>query len=421
MKKLDEGLRCQDVHAGLRNLDVNSAPIAQHLEQTQLVGMAATLAAAIRGEDVIGDAQALKVIAADQLDINAYAFPAVVELLHERDMVRDVRTDSNNRIVSFSENVSFHAGVYESLGDAWEDSHPDDVAIGVVQAVDLLAASPVSRDDLRLHLPGSRSEQDQILDVGLASELIKIFPTPDGDIVYSPFHGFEHPDTLVSIFASHGSSRVQEELEQLRRYQGFPVGGSTPVLLDAVDRGLLAAPSVEKPDGTMQPFAFLPYSIDRSFFTVKKSIMEKALAILACVRCGQHFGGVTNIRFPSALLRKLASGIPLAGHSSARRQYEVLYRMRIVRFGSSEDRATVQFIDTDDNKAAIALARDLLEHGQQMNDRVGESEATKLLSQSGPYRAPMQTIRDRRGKVGVDASELRSVFEALMMGRDQTR
>ena len=82
--------------------------------------------------------------------------------------------------------------------------------------------------------------------------------------------------------------------------------------------------------------------------------------------------------------------------------------------------ATVQFIDTDDNKAAMALARDLLEHGQQMNDRVGESEATKLLSQSGPYRAPMQTIRDRRGKVGVDANELRSVFEALMMGRDQT-
>lgn len=87
MELFEAGLRCQDVHAGLRNLDPNSAPIAQHLEQTQLVGMAATLAAAIRGEDVIADAKALKVIAADQLDINAYAFPRVVRLLDERGLV----------------------------------------------------------------------------------------------------------------------------------------------------------------------------------------------------------------------------------------------------------------------------------------------------------------------------------------------
>ncbi len=75
MKPFEEGLRCQDIHAGLRNVDQNSAPVAQHLESTQLVGMAISLASLIRGEEVILDAEALKIIASDQLDINPFAFP----------------------------------------------------------------------------------------------------------------------------------------------------------------------------------------------------------------------------------------------------------------------------------------------------------------------------------------------------------
>jgi len=122
---------------------------------------------------------------------------------------------------------------------------------------------------------------------------------------------------------------------------------------------------------------------------------------------------------PSALLNKLARGEALAPHSSSARQYDVLYRMRVVDYRMVGERAGVRLIDTDDNKEAVRLAIELLHYGQAMTDRSGEEATRDLLAQSGPYRAPMQTIRDRRGKVVLPAQELRSVFEALMMGRNQ--
>jgi hypothetical protein len=73
----DKGLRCQDVHSGLRNVDPNS-PLLAPLADTRVVGMAATIAGLIRGRDVITDAQALKVIAAHQLDVDLLAFDDVI-------------------------------------------------------------------------------------------------------------------------------------------------------------------------------------------------------------------------------------------------------------------------------------------------------------------------------------------------------
>ncbi|MBU5895248.1 hypothetical protein JVW19_25040, partial [Vibrio cholerae O1] len=72
-----EGLRCQDVHAGLRNVDPNSGTLTP-LADTQLIGMAASVAALVRGQEVIGDAQALRALAAEQLDVNHFAFDQVV-------------------------------------------------------------------------------------------------------------------------------------------------------------------------------------------------------------------------------------------------------------------------------------------------------------------------------------------------------
>src|SRR5262245_44365068 len=74
------GLRCHDVHAGLRSVDPNSATLTP-LADTRMVGMAASLASLVRGQDIISDAEALKAIVAEQLDISPYAFVPVVETL----------------------------------------------------------------------------------------------------------------------------------------------------------------------------------------------------------------------------------------------------------------------------------------------------------------------------------------------------
>lgn len=90
MERFDEGLRCQDVHAGLRNVDPNSGTLTA-LAETQLIGMAASLAALVRGQDVIVDAQALRAVAAEQLDVNQFAFDSVIAALADVGFVEGVQ------------------------------------------------------------------------------------------------------------------------------------------------------------------------------------------------------------------------------------------------------------------------------------------------------------------------------------------
>lgn len=50
LQDFQAGLRCHDVHVGLRNVDPNSATAAP-LADTRMVGMAASLASTIRGQE----------------------------------------------------------------------------------------------------------------------------------------------------------------------------------------------------------------------------------------------------------------------------------------------------------------------------------------------------------------------------------
>jgi hypothetical protein len=49
---LQQGLRCQDVHAGLRDVDPSS-PLLAPLADPRVIGMVATLAGLIRGRDAV--------------------------------------------------------------------------------------------------------------------------------------------------------------------------------------------------------------------------------------------------------------------------------------------------------------------------------------------------------------------------------
>jgi hypothetical protein len=90
LKNFQAGLRCHDVHAGLRNVDPNSATLAP-LADTRMIGMAASLASLIRGQDVVSDAEALKTVVAEQLDISPYAFPGVIDTLDRAGMIDHVQ------------------------------------------------------------------------------------------------------------------------------------------------------------------------------------------------------------------------------------------------------------------------------------------------------------------------------------------
>lgn len=249
MYPFDEGLRCQDVHAGLRNVDPNSGTLTP-LAETQLIGMAASLAALIRGQDVIDDAQALRAVAAEQLDVNQFAFADVVKALADIEFVQGVQT-SGGRIVRFTENVPYYDDLYAELGRAWRARQPTELEQQMVVLVDHLADTPVPVEELAARIGLDTTAVPQLLEVGDRAELVKTIPLLDGDVVYSPFFGFENPDVVGDLVRDHGPAQLADAFATLRGEQGMPVTAAQPVLQDAIARGLLLAPAVELPNQTV--------------------------------------------------------------------------------------------------------------------------------------------------------------------------
>jgi len=382
-----------------------------------MIGMAASLAALVRGQDVIADAEALTAIAAEQLDISPYAFNGVVETLERAGMVYGVQRRGSH-IVRFVENVPFYQDLYNSLGSEWREAQPSQLEEEIVAVVDRLAMSPVPAEELANELGLDKSDLPRLLEIGKASELVQEVAVIDGLVLYSPFFGFENPSFLAELLEQHGPGRVAEDLAAVRSHQGLPLDASVyPALSDAISRGLIMAPSVTTPQGTEQPFAALPYVTDQSLLTTRKTVLEKALAVVACVRCGQHFGGVTSTKSPVRVLNALLDpnrSYSLSPHGSHKRQYQMLYRMQVLDFLPSGNWVIPKLIPTKDNLEAVRLARDLLTVGEPLEDRIADDDAKALLSLRSPYQTPLQTVNRRRHLKTINDAEFSQLMSQAM-------
>lgn len=403
------GLRCYDIALGLRNLDVHSGWMTE-FRATHIAGMAANLASVLKGRDIIRDASALKRIAADVLKIDPYAFDQVVVLLDDLELIRNVRRGSGGQIASFDESVPMlHDDVLVRLGTHWETNQPTESEQQLLVTVQALAQAPRSATKLHDELGVDLSAASPLRAVGERAELVRPHLLRDGtEIVASPLYAFEQPDTLVDLFESHSPDQVRATFERVRRTVGLampltPVGQRVdPILADMIKSGLVSAPTVIGADRTQRAFVTIPYGLDATYLTTKKQVLDRALALVACVRCGQVSGGATPIRFPSAILGSLldkSRDHTLSGHSSTERQYAPLIALGMItpvrpRLGGL---VSARLVPTPENIDAVRLARTLLERqGEGLPERGNEREAADLLFTGSAYLSPIETISTAR-------------------------
>lgn len=422
MDEFNEGLRCQDVHSGLRNLDPSS-PLLAPLNDTRLVGMAATTAGLIRGRDVVTDAEALMTVAAQQLDVPPMSFNEVVRLLEDAGFIEGVQRNGR-KVESFTENVPYYDDLYSTLGNAWRSGQPTELEQQLLVVVDGLARAPLPLDDLGNRLGLDTAAIPDLLDVGTRSGLVRTLRSVDGDLVYSPFLGFENPEELTELVNSHGSDRLMEEFDLVRARQGLEISpGQHPLLTAAVAGGMVMAPMVELPNGAMQPFAAMPYVSDKSLLTARKPVLEKALAVLACLRCAEGHGEYNRLS-PGALVNVIDKLLDpnrgfLNPNSAHRRQYQLIRNAGLIRFAPDTYPGgrwvTPTFIDTEDNRAALLLARDLIVHGELVGQRVDDSIARQALDAGKNFQAPMQaTHKLRRTSAELAPEHWERVIEKAM-------
>lgn len=130
---------------------------------------------------------------------------------------------------------------------------------------------------------------------------------------------------------------------------------------------------------------------------------------------GEHFGGITSLHSPEALLHALLQpGRIVAWHSSTTRQYALLHRMGIVGFTKLGSRSGIELIDTDDNRTAIKIAIDLLELGEAATTKEIYAPDEQVLLTPGTYRSPIQGIRQARRRAQMADHEMREIVELAM-------
>ncbi|HUZ93531.1 MAG TPA: hypothetical protein VMU57_01310 [Edaphobacter sp.] len=410
-------LRSYDATLGFRNIDERSSALSD-LKVTHTTGMAMVLAGAIKGRDIIRDAQLLRNVAADVLKIHPFAFEPVVLELAELELIRNVRR-KGGQVASFTENIPIlHDSIYEKLGESWSSHSPSELEQKFVATIDELANGPVLLSELRKTYDITSADDRWLRQVATQAELVQFHTTTSGDtLAVSPLYAFENPEKLFTLFEQFPIDKVREAFTQIRQSAGFPVlmDSQPSVIKDILLSGLMPAPTVTGADKRQRAFIVLPYGVDPVFTTTRKHVLERAIATIACIRCGEISGGITAIKFPDRLLARLMDKdrkFTLGGHSSTARQYAPLIAMGMIHIVSDGYLDAAQLVPTQDNLDAVQLARNLLNRqADGMPERGNEQEASDLLLTGGAYLAPLETISlARRTIPALSPGELSAIW-----------
>jgi hypothetical protein len=124
-------------------------------------------------------------------------------------------------------------------------------------------------------------------------------------------------------------------------------------------------------------------------------VLQKARAILSCIRYGQHFGTITSIVDPSAIINALIQRGRIGPHSEIPMQYAILVVenvARVTRDTKFSGRFNLEIVGTEENLKSLRLAADMLAVGEAIRDRGLDDGARTMLFASGTFKEPT-TVR----------------------------
>ena len=401
---LKTGLRIQDIQTSLQ--DVELGPLSAETKGIRLVGMAERLAIHIRGAEVIDDYKRLEYIAS-QFGIDSLLLPQVLDVLQELEWVRVKKKD--NRIERVEETVPYFSDIYSKAGEYFSNSGHSEIEEATILVCDALAQSPTTEEGLKKRLGLEEGDYKIVLDIGKSGKFVEQYNSTKSkeSVLYSPMYWVENPDKLENMYEllkKFGSESVYQALKKIKDYQGFPLQvdflkgnyetlpDEMKIIVEAIRRGIILAPQVDSLKGRKN-FAFTPYV---GIAVEEKVILEKAMAILACIRYGEHFGSITKILYPELILDKLLSPpYRIGSHTEIRMQYAILVGRgvgKIFRDTSKPSKYHFELIPTKENKKAVALAKDLLRVGELLEGKGLSKTLQNVLFYPGSYEEAMRTL-----------------------------
>lgn len=396
MDNVQIALRAQDFHESLRVTSV-FGPKEVAFEHTLLIGKAACLAMHLRGLLYVEDLAQLKYVAAS-LGIPALELPAVLRVLEEVSFVSVVKSGDEIKRVECRV-PEFRSG-YEDLGERWTQLKPTEIEQAGVASLANLYGAPCPLPAFKASLGGLAKADFAILrDVMQSGQLLNVQPVDGQQIVYTPLAVDGNP-ALYLQWVKRFPTDVQSVMNTLLTYQGLalldPRVSSSPALTDAIGTGVLMPVQVNGATGA-QAFVFAPKG---GLQPEERTILDKARAIVACVRYGQGFAQGRAIKYPRAILDQLRTHKTFRkGHPDLFTQYGLLIEKLI---GHPVDEGggywNFRVSDTPENMKALNVAVEMVEHGESPTAHI-DLEAQKALLSPAGYLSPIST----RPKLSTDA------------------
>jgi len=393
--------RLQEINEGL--VSQSGGLIESHFRKSKRLGAAARLCNVLRGQDVLDNYEMLAA-AAGELGIPADTLDRALTELEEIGYVTVHK--SGGEIKKVEERIPLLSDRYELIGQKWLDSKPSEIEHAAVAVLDDLLVAPQRERDVQKKHNLDANAFKIIADVGKGGSFYKTYTSPvDGSTVaFSPLYHDENPEAILRLFDKFPNADVSKILRSIRDYQGKPIDRiSDPVLREAIKSGCIPTPSVDSTGGKKH-FAFTPV---QGVGKLEKSLLEKARALVACVRYGQHFAGVTRIKFPLLILEKLRTIKRLGAHSEIVRQYSVLHKLGVGKITKDRfytSRYNFDLIDTEENMRALDLAIQYLtvKEVTKADPRIDEARQFLL---PGIYGSPTNTRMSLRDVKTTEMSE----------------
>jgi hypothetical protein len=318
MEPIIIGLRAQDFHESLKSVST-FGPKDVGFRRTLLIGKAAALAMHLRGLLFISDYTQLE-YAASALGISSIELPAVLHELECLDFLSIVKAGDEVKRVELRI-PAFRSG-YEDLGERLKQLKPTETEQAGLVTLDRLYQGPVQRELLKNQLGLQPVNFAALFDVMAAGMLLAEQPVDGEPIIYTPLAIDGNPGAYLQ-WAKRFPQEIQQLLNNLRAGQGVPISflKSSPALEPAVGTGVLMPVEVNGATGS-QRFLFSPIG---GLKPEERPILNKARAIVSCVRYGQHFAAGRSILYPRRILETLKHDKRFKrGHPDLFNQYSLL-------------------------------------------------------------------------------------------------
>lgn len=380
------GIKIHDIHHGL--VQSTGAIIESEYAFLKSLGAAIQIGTTIKDHEIIKDTKQFYA-ASGELKITRSMANDALEHLEALGFVRLKWVTGKREIKRIDILVPDNQKLYSDFGDYFKSESKSELALNTVLILDKLSAFPHKEREIINSLTVDIKEYDIIKDIGKAASLLGFYTSPidSESIIYSPLYWDDNPKSIFELLRNHKSDAFLKAVDQVKGYPGIPDEKiSEKVLIDAVTLGCLPTLSVTSSSG-LKKFVFTPRL---GVGKIEKNLLHKARVLLSCVRYGENFAGITMIRSPEMILDAFLGKGYLRPHSESLKQYEHARNLGLVKIIPSGSRFETHFIDNDQNKLVVKMAKEMLQFGETSKFEESEQTAKKILI-PGSILHPTQT------------------------------